>query len=266
MSLALSEEQELLRNTAREFVARALAGEGAAPAARRAGPGRLLARRSGSRWRSSAGPASSCPRSSAARISATRSSASCSRSAAARSRPRRSSRRRCSAGTRSCSAATSTQKKEILLGASRRASASSRSRCRRARTTRPTRSRPAPRRPRTAIASPARRRSCSTATSPTSSIVVARTAGKPGERDGLSLFLVPKGARGLGVERTIMVDGRNAANVTLDGVEVDRSALVGHAGRGADVLDPVLDRATIGARRRDARHARPRPSSARSRT
>ena len=77
-------------------------------------------------------------------------------------------------------------------------------------------------------------------------IVVARTAGKPGERDGLGLFLVKKGARGLDVKRTTMVDGRNSANVALDGVEVDKSACVGHAGRGADLLDPVLDRATIG--------------------
>jgi alkylation response protein AidB-like acyl-CoA dehydrogenase len=77
-------------------------------------------------------------------------------------------------------------------------------------------------------------------------IVVARTAGVPGDRDGLGLFLVKKGARGLTVTRTTMVDGRNAANVALDGVEVDKSACVGHAGRGADILDPVLDRATIG--------------------
>jgi alkylation response protein AidB-like acyl-CoA dehydrogenase len=77
-------------------------------------------------------------------------------------------------------------------------------------------------------------------------VVVARVSGSSGERDGLSLFLVPKSARGLEVVRTIMVDGRNAANVTLSGVEVDRSALLGAAGRGADLLDPVLDRATIG--------------------
>ena len=43
-----------------------------------------------------------------------------------------------------------------------------------------------------------------------------------------------------------MVDGRNAANVTLDGVEVERSAALGSHGRGAEVLDRVLDRATIG--------------------
>jgi alkylation response protein AidB-like acyl-CoA dehydrogenase len=77
-------------------------------------------------------------------------------------------------------------------------------------------------------------------------IVVARSAGKAGERDGLSLFLVPKNTRGLKVTRTAMVDGRNSALVELDGVEVDKSAAVGHVGRGADVLDPVLDRATIG--------------------
>jgi len=77
-------------------------------------------------------------------------------------------------------------------------------------------------------------------------VVVARTAGKSGDRDGLTLLLVPKGARGLSVTRTIMVDGRNAANVTLDGVDVDKSAVLGGAGRGADLLDKVLDRATIG--------------------
>jgi alkylation response protein AidB-like acyl-CoA dehydrogenase len=77
-------------------------------------------------------------------------------------------------------------------------------------------------------------------------VVVARSAGNPGDRDGLALFLVPKGARGLAVTRTTMVDGRNAANVTLDGVEVERSAALGAPGRGADLLDRVLDRAVIG--------------------
>jgi len=77
-------------------------------------------------------------------------------------------------------------------------------------------------------------------------VVVARSAGISGERDGLVLLLVPKSARGLTLLRTIMVDGRNAASVKLDGVEVDKSALLGAAGRGADLLDKLLDRATIG--------------------
>ena len=77
-------------------------------------------------------------------------------------------------------------------------------------------------------------------------VVVARTSGSSGDRDGLSLFLVPKAARGLEVTRTIMVDGRNAANLALSGVELDRSALLGAEGRGADVLDRVLDLALVG--------------------
>jgi alkylation response protein AidB-like acyl-CoA dehydrogenase len=75
-------------------------------------------------------------------------------------------------------------------------------------------------------------------------LVVARSAGESGERDGLSLFLVDPGARGVRITRTTMIDGRNAANVELDGVEVAADALVGEAGRGADVLEPALDRAT----------------------
>jgi alkylation response protein AidB-like acyl-CoA dehydrogenase len=64
-------------------------------------------------------------------------------------------------------------------------------------------------------------------------LVVARSAGESGERDGLSLFLVDPGARGVRITRTTMIDGRNAANVELDGVEVAADALVGEAGRGA---------------------------------
>jgi len=77
-------------------------------------------------------------------------------------------------------------------------------------------------------------------------VVVARTAGSPGERDGLSLFLVPRDADGVTVTRTFMTDSRNAADVRLDGVVVAADALLGTAGAGADVLDPALDIARIG--------------------
>ena len=75
-------------------------------------------------------------------------------------------------------------------------------------------------------------------------VVVARTSGEAGERDGLTLFLLDAAAEGVSRLRTIMVDSRNAANVELDGVEVERSAVLGTVGAGADVLDAVLDRAT----------------------
>jgi alkylation response protein AidB-like acyl-CoA dehydrogenase len=76
-------------------------------------------------------------------------------------------------------------------------------------------------------------------------VVVARTSGQPGERDGLTLFLLDPGAAGVEITRTIMVDSHNAAKLRLDGVEVEASAVLGQVGRGAEILDPVFDRATI---------------------
>ena len=76
-------------------------------------------------------------------------------------------------------------------------------------------------------------------------VVVARTSGAAGDRGGLSLFLVPSTSQGLAVERTIMVDSRNAAQVRLEGVTVPESALIGQLDRGADLLDPVFDRGAI---------------------
>ena len=77
-------------------------------------------------------------------------------------------------------------------------------------------------------------------------VTVARTAGAPGERDGLSLFVVDGDTSGLSIQRTEMVDGRNAAHVTFDKVAVDASRVLGVIDAGADVLDAVLDRAAIG--------------------
>ena len=77
-------------------------------------------------------------------------------------------------------------------------------------------------------------------------IVVARTSGEAGDRDGLTLFLVDAGSDGVAVTRTKMVDSRNAANVELTDVAVAADAIIGTVGQGADVLDPALDIARIG--------------------
>ena len=71
-------------------------------------------------------------------------------------------------------------------------------------------------------------------------IVVARTGGEPGDREGLSLFLVEKTAENLSVERTIIVDSHNAGRLELNGVEVTAEAMLGVEGEGADVLEKVL--------------------------
>jgi len=73
-------------------------------------------------------------------------------------------------------------------------------------------------------------------------VVVARSSGNSGDRDGLTLVLVDRDAKGVKVTRTIMADSRNAANIEFDGAE---GALLGEEGKGADVLDKALDAGRI---------------------
>ncbi|MEZ5987350.1 MAG: acyl-CoA dehydrogenase family protein, partial [Hyphomonas sp.] len=77
-------------------------------------------------------------------------------------------------------------------------------------------------------------------------IVVARTFGEPGDRHGLSLFLVPANAKGVSIQELKTADSHGAANITFTDVMVGEDALIGAADEGADVLEPVLDRAAIG--------------------
>ncbi len=73
-------------------------------------------------------------------------------------------------------------------------------------------------------------------------VVVARSSGSPGERDGLTLVLVDREGNGVNVTRTIMADSRNAANIEFEGAQ---GVLLGEEGKGADVLDKVLDAGRI---------------------
>ncbi len=77
-------------------------------------------------------------------------------------------------------------------------------------------------------------------------VVAARAAGAPGERGGLALFLVDARAPGLRALKTELVDARNAAQLRFDGVQVPASAALGEVGKGAEILDPLLDRAAAG--------------------
>jgi alkylation response protein AidB-like acyl-CoA dehydrogenase len=76
-------------------------------------------------------------------------------------------------------------------------------------------------------------------------IVPARTSGTPDDPAGITLFLVPADAPGLSVAKQHLIDARNAAIVELHGVEVSDSALVGAVGGGGELLDAVVDRATV---------------------
>ena len=73
-------------------------------------------------------------------------------------------------------------------------------------------------------------------------IVSARTSGGTAERSGITLFSLDPKARGVTVSRQYLVDSRPAAIVRLDGVEVDASAVVGEIDHGARVLEAAIDR------------------------
>lgn len=72
-------------------------------------------------------------------------------------------------------------------------------------------------------------------------IVSARTSGKPGEADGVSLFLVPANAGGLTQKTYRTQDSLRAADITLTGVKLGADALIGTAGQGLAALDEALD-------------------------
>jgi alkylation response protein AidB-like acyl-CoA dehydrogenase len=77
-------------------------------------------------------------------------------------------------------------------------------------------------------------------------VVSARTAGKPGDKDGITLFLVPGDAKGLTRKALKLADSRGAANLVFDGVEVGADAVLGEEGKGWTLLEKTLDRARAG--------------------
>lgn len=77
-------------------------------------------------------------------------------------------------------------------------------------------------------------------------IVIARTAGEPGEDSGLSAFLVDADTAGLAIERRSMVDSRSAGALVLTNVRVPAGNLLGEAGMAWPGLSRALDIANIG--------------------
>jgi alkylation response protein AidB-like acyl-CoA dehydrogenase len=76
-------------------------------------------------------------------------------------------------------------------------------------------------------------------------IVAARTDGGDRDSDGLTLFLVDRAASGISCQRTLMMDSRNAANIRFEQVSVGADSVIGEVGQGWRVLEPVLDRGRV---------------------
>ena len=78
-------------------------------------------------------------------------------------------------------------------------------------------------------------------------IVAARTAGAPDDDAGVTLFAVPKDAAGLSATPERLADASLAARIAFDGVEVDADAVIGEVDAGRDPLGRLLRAGRTGA-------------------
>src|SRR3954465_5398628 len=78
-------------------------------------------------------------------------------------------------------------------------------------------------------------------------LTVARTAGSPGEQDGLTIFAVPKDSAGLTVENVSLVDSSKAARIVYDKDALDADSGCRHMDAGWQPLARALNAGRAGA-------------------
>ncbi|THD59077.1 acyl-CoA dehydrogenase family protein [Phenylobacterium sp.] len=76
-------------------------------------------------------------------------------------------------------------------------------------------------------------------------IVTARTAGGQRDAEGISVFIVEKGAAGVTTRDYPTVDGFRASEVILENVKVGAEALVGPEGHALPLIEKVVDEAIV---------------------
>jgi alkylation response protein AidB-like acyl-CoA dehydrogenase len=77
-------------------------------------------------------------------------------------------------------------------------------------------------------------------------VVSARTGGAAADASGVTLFLVPSDAPGITIVPHTRVDARKAATVRFDGVEVGRDAVLGDVDAGGPLLSRIIARSSVG--------------------
>jgi alkylation response protein AidB-like acyl-CoA dehydrogenase len=77
-------------------------------------------------------------------------------------------------------------------------------------------------------------------------VVSARSAGGVADRDGITLFLLDAHAPGISITRQWTLDSRNAALVRLDAVRATTDDVLGEVDAGGALLADVIDRASAG--------------------
>ena len=78
-------------------------------------------------------------------------------------------------------------------------------------------------------------------------LVAARTGGALGETDGITLFAVEPGASGMEIENVALADSSKAARLNFDNVALDGDAVVGEVDGGWVALSRALNAGRAGA-------------------
>ena len=76
-------------------------------------------------------------------------------------------------------------------------------------------------------------------------IVSARTAGAANEREGISLFVVPRTALGLTLQHGAQIEGGTLSRLQFDHLILPLTALLGRTGGAAEILDYCTGRALL---------------------
>ena len=72
-------------------------------------------------------------------------------------------------------------------------------------------------------------------------MLVARTSGKSGESNGISVFAANKDSAGLDITKISTADSRNYANIEMSDLKLDQNALLGEKDLAGETLEKILD-------------------------
>jgi len=78
-------------------------------------------------------------------------------------------------------------------------------------------------------------------------VVAARTSGRAEDAEGVTLFVVERGAKGLEAAPARLVDASLASRLRFEGVEVDADAVIGEVDGGRASLARVLNAVRVGS-------------------
>jgi alkylation response protein AidB-like acyl-CoA dehydrogenase len=77
-------------------------------------------------------------------------------------------------------------------------------------------------------------------------IVAARTEGEPGNKNGISLFIIDAKSPGISIERVVGVDSRNNARIKFENVHAAGTDALGEIGKGYGLLENALNAGRAG--------------------